>query len=337
VILCCNGAELKSSQLRSPLAIRRWTLLKSSWILTEDARTISIMADATDDPIAKHRTAGIVLDNDQPISQRTSPGGGGTPSEALLALRGDTASPASPNAAATAVVSPATPTRRQYQRSRNFAYAKRKQAKIEAAGITAKPARKRRTASVRKLRITIPSSDAPAPGKSRGGPSRYRPEYDAEARNLCLLGYTDTEIAEVFDVSIGTLMEWKKRYPSFSASIRTGGVIADGQMAAALDARAVGHSRAAVKIHRPRGEKEPVIEPYIQHHAPDSNAAKFWLMNRQGKRWRERQEIDAKDSLASQTPEQRLAAVVELMAKARAVLDATPDDDDVTDCLVRKD
>ena len=69
--------------------------------------------------------------------------------------------------------------------------------------------------------------------------------------------------------------------------------------------------------------------PYVKEYAPDTNAARFWLMNRQGQRWKERQQVEVQDPLASLTPEQRLAQVVEIMAKARALLDATPDD--VTD------
>jgi hypothetical protein len=44
--------------------------------------------------------------------------------------------------------------------------------------------------------------------------------------------------------------------------------------------------------------------------------------------WTERQEIAVKDALASMTPEQRLADVIEIMAKTRALLAAMPDDED---------
>jgi hypothetical protein len=52
------------------------------------------------------------------------------------------------------------------------------------------------------------------------------------------------------------------------------------------------------------------------------NAAKFWL-TRQGQRWRERRQVEVSDPLASQSPEQRLAGVIEL---GPALLDAAPDD-----------
>jgi hypothetical protein len=51
-------------------------------------------------------------------------------------------------------------------------------------------------------------------------------------------------------------------------------------------------------------------------------------MNRQRDLWRERHEVGVADPLASMTPEERLADVIEIMAKARALLDAMPDDED---------
>ena len=69
--------------------------------------------------------------------------------------------------------------------------------------------------------------------------------------------------------------------------------------------------------------------PYVKEYAPDTNALKFWLLNRQRDRWKERQEVAVTDPLASLSPEQRLAQVVEIMAKARALLANEPDD--VTD------
>jgi hypothetical protein len=69
--------------------------------------------------------------------------------------------------------------------------------------------------------------------------------------------------------------------------------------------------------------------PYVKHYPPETAAAIFWLKNRQGQQWREKQLVEITDPLASLSPEQRLAQVVEIMAKARALLANEPDD--VTD------
>jgi hypothetical protein len=122
------------------------------------------------------------------------------------------------------------------------------------------------------------------------------------------------------------------------ASIRGGKILADAQVAGALFHRAKGYEHEAVRIFLPEGhvdektgEPIPVVVRYVKRYAPDVNAAKFWLMNRRGDRWREKQQIEVADPIAAMTPEQRLAQVVEIMAKARALLAANPEPDDVTD------
>lgn len=166
--------------------------------------------------------------------------------------------------------------------------------------------------------------------RSPGAITSYRKEFDEQVRTLCLLGMTDEQIAECFGVSTRTIDNWKSRFPTFLVSMRAGKVLADAQVVDSLHKRALGYKSRAVKIHIPEGAKsadDAIIVPYTKEHAPDVNAAKFWLMNRQRDNWKERQEITAPDSLSSMSPEQRLAQVVEIMAKARALL-AAPDPED---------
>jgi hypothetical protein len=96
-----------------------------------------------------------------------------------------------------------------------------------------------------------------------------------------------------------------------------------------LYARATGYEHKAVKIFLREKDTAPVIVPYTERYAPDTQAMKLWLLNRRRDIFKDRQEVAVTDPLASLSPEQRLAQVVEIMAKARALLDATPDD--VTD------
>jgi hypothetical protein len=67
----------------------------------------------------------------------------------------------------------------------------------------------------------------------------------------------------------------------------------------------------AVKIFQGTPEGGPIYAPYIAHHPPDVGAAKVWLFNRQGHRWRNRQEVDMTGTLehrlAAMTPEERVA------------------------------
>jgi len=167
--------------------------------------------------------------------------------------------------------------------------------------------------------------------KQRGGaPTLYRPQYDELARKMALLGATDDEMAQAFDITVETLNNWKRRRESFAASIRAGKVMADSEVVDSLFNRAKGYKCQAVKIFMPEGgksAKDAIVVPYTKEYAPDTNAAKFWLMNRQRDLWRERQEVAVADRLASMTPEERLADVIEIMAKARALL-AEPDPED---------
>jgi hypothetical protein len=91
--------------------------------------------------------------------------------------------------------------------------------------------------------------------------------------------------------------------------------------------RAIGYSHPDVKIIFREGDKEPVYAPFVKHYPPETAAAIFWLKNRQPERWRERHEVKVADPLASMTPEQRFAQVLDIMARARALRGATPDDE----------
>lgn len=42
-----------------------------------------------------------------------------------------------------------------------------------------------------------------------GRPTLYREEYAEQARKLCLLGTTDAELADFFNVAVDTINEWK--------------------------------------------------------------------------------------------------------------------------------
>jgi len=101
-----------------------------------------------------------------------------------------------------------------------------------------------------------------------GRPSEFQPEFVARAQKLCLLGYTDAELAESFDVSETTINNWKRRYPEFLVAIKEGKENADAEVASALFERAkTGSDTAAI----------------------------FWLKNRKSKFWKDRKEFTGED------------------------------------------
>jgi transposase-like protein len=123
-----------------------------------------------------------------------------------------------------------------------------------------------------------------------GRPTKYKPEYAEQAYKLCLLGATDIEMADFFEVAESTLYLWKKEHPEFSEALKKGKMQADAVIAQKLYHRAKGYEHPEDKIFFDKGE--PIVVPTIKHYPPDTRAAIFWLKNRQPDKWRDKQEQD---------------------------------------------
>jgi hypothetical protein len=164
-----------------------------------------------------------------------------------------------------------------------------------------------------------------AEGIRAGRPTLYRPELAELARKLALLGLTENEMADAFNVNVGTLIEWKARHKEFREAIERGGVQADAHIAESLYHRGLGYQHEAVKIFMPAGVAAPVYAPYTAHYPPDTQAASLWLRNRQPRKWRDKHEVEHMGSIeariAEMTPEQRRTRLLELQAKATLVID----------------
>lgn len=107
-----------------------------------------------------------------------------------------------------------------------------------------------------------------------GQPTGYKPEYNKQAYKLCLLGYTDKQLADFFGVCEATINNWKHAHPTFLESIRDGKENADCEVAQSL---------------------------YKKACDGDTTAMVFWLKNRQSKNWRDKQEIKQEVDLKSIT------------------------------------
>ena len=119
-----------------------------------------------------------------------------------------------------------------------------------------------------------------------GRPSSYKPEFAAQAEKLCKLGATDNDIAQFFGVNVVTVWRWKDAHPEFCNALKRGKDVADDLVEQSLFRRATGYSHDAVKIMQDKGA--PVVVPYVEHHAPDTTAAIFWLKNRRPEQWRDK-------------------------------------------------
>ena len=123
-----------------------------------------------------------------------------------------------------------------------------------------------------------------------GRPTKYKEEYNEQARKLCLLGATDEELASFFEVNEDTIYEWKNTHQKFSDSIKSGKELADATVAESLFKRATGYEHNDIDIKMYEGE---IIQtPIVKHYPPDTGAMVFWLKNRQRKNWKDRQDTD---------------------------------------------
>jgi hypothetical protein len=127
-----------------------------------------------------------------------------------------------------------------------------------------------------------------------GRPTKYDPKYNDQVFKLCLLGATDKELADFFEVTESTLNLWKKENIEFSESLKKGKVEADANVGQRLYERALGfeHDSEEIKVisdgkEGSHYERVPIRKIY----PPDTVAAIFWLKNRQSAKWRDKQEV----------------------------------------------
>lgn len=125
-----------------------------------------------------------------------------------------------------------------------------------------------------------------------GRPSKYKPEFAEQARKLCLIGATDQEIADFFDVEVRTIYRWKGDYEEFCQAIIVAKEQADSRVERSLYQRAIGYEQEEVKIFMPANAEAPVYAPYRAMVPPDTKAAVFWLTNRQPEKYRLRQTVE---------------------------------------------
>jgi len=129
-----------------------------------------------------------------------------------------------------------------------------------------------------------------------GAPTKYDEKYNEQARKLCLMGYTDAQLADFFTIAESTLNNWKIKYPLFMESLKAGKEIADMEVTACLYERATGYSHNETKVFNNQGE---ILTHEVKRiYPPDPLSIKYWLNNRQPERWREK--VEDTDTQAAQ-------------------------------------
>lgn len=136
-----------------------------------------------------------------------------------------------------------------------------------------------------------------------GRPTKYDGAYNQQAYKLALLGATDAELAEFFEVTESTLNLWKQQHIEFSESIKDGKTKADYCVAHKLFDKAIGPEWVedqAFKVKKKwydengkaREEEEVVIVPVTKRAPPDTQAISLWLRNRKADKWKDKVESE---------------------------------------------
>ena len=124
-----------------------------------------------------------------------------------------------------------------------------------------------------------------------GRPTKYKEEYNVQAYKLTLLGATDKELADFFEVDYDTIQEWKRVHEAFSYSLKEGKQIADATISESLYKSANGYMHEDTDIRVINNEI--VVTPIVKYYPPNPTSLIFWLKNRQSAKWRDKTEQSA--------------------------------------------
>ncbi len=128
-------------------------------------------------------------------------------------------------------------------------------------------------------------------GKNGGRPTKLSEKTLEKIRILARHGLNDKSIATCVGINESTLHRWKHKHPEFCKSLKNWKVHADDDVESSLFHRATGYSCPEEKVFIANGK--PLSVPTTKHFPPDPASMIFWLKNRQPKRWKDKQEIEA--------------------------------------------
>lgn len=157
----------------------------------------------------------------------------------------------------------------------------------------------------------------------RGRKSGFNDKIRETILRLLKQGMTEDQISEVVGVSRRTLCNWKGKHQELLHAIKEAKFAADELVEASLYSRALGYSHPEVKVFCSKdetGAPEVVTHEIVKHYPPDTQAAMFWLRNRQPKRWAEKADgtdvnVTNNNNPSTLTEEQLDARIAAMLAK----------------------
>jgi len=106
-----------------------------------------------------------------------------------------------------------------------------------------------------------------------GETSKYDPKFVERAREMCLAGAIQSELAAEFNVTKRTITRWINTYKEFKDAVKEATAEADKRVEQTLWRRATGYTFGG------------------KYYPPDTTAMIFWLKNRQPDQWRDKHEL----------------------------------------------
>lgn len=126
-----------------------------------------------------------------------------------------------------------------------------------------------------------------------GQPTKFRSAYVQEAERVCEQeGYTDKQLARHFNVSVGTINNWKRSYPEFAVALRKGKSRFDTEVVENQLLKKIMSWEYEEKHYERNDQGHSVLTKVVTKvKPPDTLAMIFWLKNRNPARWGDRHQI----------------------------------------------
>ncbi len=113
-----------------------------------------------------------------------------------------------------------------------------------------------------------------------------------QVTNLCRVGLTNREIAEVLAVSHDTFDQWLKHHKNFRRAVMKGRAQSDAKVAGAMFKMAIGEYEHEIEEPRWNSQKgEWEIIRYTKKYAPNVQAQIKWMNARQSQRWSDKSQV----------------------------------------------
>ncbi|HHF3034772.1 hypothetical protein ACPV4W_17025 [Vibrio diabolicus] len=117
--------------------------------------------------------------------------------------------------------------------------------------------------------------------------NKYHASYSNQCYKLCLLGATDKDLTNFFEVDRSTIYNWTSKHAKFARARKMGKLVADAEVVSKLFERAVGYIVKKQKVLN----NGKIIE-YTEELPPETYAIEYWLKCRNSDKWLHNRKVE---------------------------------------------